>query len=307
MLSCDYYVMPKSLHEMFDLMDVNRDNYRLVAGGTDLLPWAREGHGGDVHCPVIIDLSLVPELSGTSYRDGRVTIGANTSLQQFLNDPTLTRYLPIMQKCAIWFADQQIREQATIGGNIINASPCADTVPPMIALDGNLTLVSRQGDQLNSRVVPVADFILGSGKTVLNEGEILTTIDCLAADSFGSSFKKVGTRRSLVVSVANAAVLVKIDPARKCFTDVRISLGGIGPTPVRLGELESKLIGQPISKDLIHKVAADIPADLVRSRSRLEYRKEVIRNFFTSGILEALAEIGCVFSDQGEVEEVGCV
>ena len=302
MLTCDYYLIPKKLNEVFDLMDTNRDNYRLVAGGTDLLPWARDGHGGDVHCPLIIDLSQVSELSGVSCRDGRVFIGANTTIQKFLTDPILMEQLPIMQGCAIWFADQQIREQATIGGNIVNASPCADTVPPVIAMDGMLTLVSRKGDQLSTRVVPAADFILGPGATVLEEGEILMMIECLSTKDFGSAFKKVGSRRSLAVSVANAAVLVKLDASKLVFEDVRVTFGGVGPTPKRLCGLESKLIGQPVSMETIRRVAEDIPDDIVGSRSRREYRQEVVRNFFVSGIVDALADSGV-----SVVEEVCCV
>lgn len=297
MLSCDNYVVPKSLDELFDFMEANAGCYRLVAGATDLLPWAREGHGGDVHCSIIIDLSQVEELTGSVPNDDCISIGANTTIQQFLADPVLQK-LPLLSKSAIWFADQQIREQATIGGNIVNASPCADMVPPVIALGGTLTLVSRDGGQLVTRIVPAEEFILASGKTVMAEGEILTRVDCVTASDYGCSFKKVGSRRSLVISVANAAVLVKADEQNHKFEDVRIVIGGVAPTPCRLKKVEQALIGQPLSMESVESAAERIPGTVVGSRSRIEYRREVVRNFVVSGVVEALIDAGVSLTEE---------
>ena len=140
MLICDEYLTPGSLDEAFAAMEQNRGRYRIVAGATDTLPWAREGRAGDVEIPVLIDVSQIPELRELRVDDRRVRLGAATPIQRFLDDPALARALPCMPRCAVWFADDQIRAQATIGGNIVNASPAADATPCLIAHEAEVEL-----------------------------------------------------------------------------------------------------------------------------------------------------------------------
>src|SRR3974390_3938269 len=135
MLTCDDYIPPASLGEAFAAMGANRGLYLIVAGATDTLPWAREGRAGDVHIPVLIDVTKIPELHARSINDRRVRMGATTPIQRFLDDATLARALPAMPRCAVWFADDQIRAQATVGGNIVNASPAADPTTCPLAHD----------------------------------------------------------------------------------------------------------------------------------------------------------------------------
>src|SRR5512143_100749 len=145
MLICDEYLTPGSLAEAFAAMVQNRGRYRVVAGCTDTLPWAREGRAGDVEIPVLIDVSKIPELNELRVDDKRVRMGAATAIQRFLDDAKLARALPAMPRCAVWFADDQIRAQATIGGNIVNASPAADATPCLIAHDAIVELASIRG------------------------------------------------------------------------------------------------------------------------------------------------------------------
>ena len=122
----------------------HRGGHRLVAGATDTLPWAREGRAGDVEIPALIDVTRIPELRECRVDDRRVRLGAATPIQRFLDDPALVRALPCMPHCAVWFADDQIREQATIGGNIVNASPAADATPPLLAQNAQVELAARR-------------------------------------------------------------------------------------------------------------------------------------------------------------------
>ena len=133
MLICDAYLMPASIDEAFDAMAQHAARYRIVAGATDTLPWAREGRAGDLEIPVVIDICKIPELKERRVEASRVRLGAAVPMQRFLDDAEMARALPAMPQCAVWFADDQIRESATIGGNIVNASPAADGTPPLIA------------------------------------------------------------------------------------------------------------------------------------------------------------------------------
>ena len=178
MLSCDDYLTPKTLAEAFAAMAEHRGRHRVVAGCTDLFPWAREGRAGDVHIPTLIDVSKIPELNDVQVDDKRVRLGAATPIQRFLDNPALGRAIPEMPRCAVWFADDQIRAQATIGGNIINASPAADATPCLIAHEADVELAKDDGGKIARRHMKLADFVTGPGRTELQEGELLTAIEC---------------------------------------------------------------------------------------------------------------------------------
>jgi carbon-monoxide dehydrogenase medium subunit/xanthine dehydrogenase FAD-binding subunit len=186
-----------------------------------------------------------------------------------------------------------------VGGNIINASPAADGVPPMLAMNASVILASPKIGARQQRVLPLTEFIIGPAETRLEEGEILTGIECDSMHEYGGAFKKVGHRRSLVISVACAAILVKVDETRRRFADVRIALGGIGPVPVRALAVERQLQGKPIALEAI-EAAADLAIDHVQSRTRQEYRREVTRNFVVEAIVEALGDLGLDLEGHGE-------
>ncbi len=291
MLTCDQYHMPATLSEAFELLCNAPEGSCLIAGATDILPWAREGRAGDVHIPELIDLTRIDELSGYDIANGRVRLGANVVYQQFLTDDTLRRHLPCMPFCAVWFADDQIREQATLAGNLVNASPAADGTPPVIAMNGEVEIARMEGAAITRRTAPIAEFIKGPGKTDLQPDEIVTAVICDSLEGYGGAFEKVGQRRSLVISSVCAAALVKIDPAKEIFEDVRLALGGIGPVPMRLTDVEEQLKGQPITRELIAEVS-EAPQARVASRSRVEYRRNVVRGFVEAALEDALIDCG---------------
>jgi xanthine dehydrogenase FAD-binding subunit len=301
MLTCDEYLAPRSLDEAFDAIEHNSGRYRIVAGTTDTYPWAREGRAGDVHIPVLIDVTKIPELNALAVTDRRVRLGAATPMQRFLDDPALVRALPCMPRCAVWFADDQIRAQATIGGNVVNASPAADGTPCLLAHNAAVEIASRRNGNIVTRTVPLHEFVLGPNRTALAPDEILVAIDCDALPDYGGSFEKVGHRRSLVISLVCLAVLVRLSPDRRSIADVRLAVGGIGPLPRRLTEVEKFLRGSAIGGDKI-SAAADMPVGLVASRTRQEYRREVVRGFMLRGLINAVRRAGGEVKDMPELE-----
>ena len=291
MLTCDDYITPGSLREAFAAMEAHRGRYRIVAGATDTLPWAREGRAGNVHIPALIDVAKIPELREISVSDARVRLGAATPIQRFLDDPSLVRALPAMPRCAVWFADDQIRAQATIGGNIVNASPAADATPCLIAHAAELELAKNAGGKITHRRVPLEQFVTGPNQTALQDGELLIAVECNALPGYGGSFEKVGHRRSLVISLVCLAALLKLDPQGRTIEDVRLAIAGIGPKPLRLGHVEKFLRGGPVNAERLEQ-AADMPVSLVASRTRQEYRREVVRGFVLRGLINAAHRAG---------------
>jgi xanthine dehydrogenase FAD-binding subunit len=291
MLTCDDYLTPGSLDEAFGMMAVNRGRYRIVAGATDTLPWAREGRAGDVHIPALIDVAKIPELREISVGDRRVRLGAATPVQRFLDNSDLANALPAMPRCAVWFADDQIRAQATIGGNIVNASPAADVTPCLIAHEAEVELARTSRGKVVRRRMRLEEFVTGPNRTALADGELLVAIECDALPGYGASFEKVGHRRSLVISLVCLATLLKLDDQGRKIEDLRLAIAGIGPKPVRLEDVETFLRARQLSADRFVE-AADIPVSLIASRTRQEYRREVVRGFMLRGLINAARRAG---------------
>ncbi|WP_172330422.1 xanthine dehydrogenase family protein subunit M [Mangrovicoccus sp. HB161399] len=288
MLTCDAYHRPRTLAEALALWADAPEGSRLVSGATDIYPWARDGRAGDVHLPAMIDLSGIGELRGYGFGKGRLHLAAGTVYQDFLTDPVLRQNLPCMPHVAIWFADDQIREVATLAGNLVNASPVADGTPAVVALNGAIELARLEDGEIRRRTVEIEEFIHGPGRTAIRKGEIATQVTLDTCCGYGGAFQKVGQRRSLVISVACCAALVRTDPEGRTFEDVRLALGGVGPGPMRLREAERMLRGERVEPEAILR-AAHGAADRVASRSRLDYRREVVVNFVRAALEEALA------------------
>lgn len=289
MLQYKNYAVPQTIEELFRLLERNDGAVDIVSGGTDC--FAREKDSSR-HPDAAIDISRIEAFSRIERKGDVLVIGANTRIQQFLNNQELIECVPMLRHAASYFADQQIRESATIGGNLANASPTGDMIPPLLALNAVVHTLRLEAGKTGGRDIPVSNFIQGVGKTPLARSEVIASVSCPVLEGYGCAFKKVGLRRSLCISTVNSAFLVKVDSSGRYFEDVRIAFGGIAPAPARLRAVEEKLKGARISKAQIQEMADYIPDDIVRSRSRQEYRKTVVRNFLTAGLSESLAEIG---------------
>lgn len=293
MLTFDHYLTPTTLDEAFDALD-RHPGARILAGATDLLPWAREGRAGDVHLSAVVDISRIAQLRGLAMKgQDRISMGAATPIAEFQHDALLRKQAPILAECAVWFADDQIREQATVGGNLVNASPAGDTQPALLAMNTHVTLARREMGRILERTLPLSEFILGPGKTLLQAGEIMTRLEMDAAPTHGVTFKKVGHRRSLLISNVCMAAMVRVDATRRRIEDVRVAIGAVGPTPERLGDIEDLLIGTEPDGALLRRIAGGV-ADRVRSRTRRTYRREVLGNFVERSLVVALGHAGLV-------------
>jgi xanthine dehydrogenase FAD-binding subunit len=298
MLTYDNYIVPSSLAEVFDILDAQPAS-RILAGATDILPWARYGRAGDVHLACVIDISKVPEFKYIQQSGSSLSFGAMTTIADFQNNLILREHAPILAQCAVWFADDQIREQATVGGNVVNASPAGDSQPALLALNAFVKLIRRGNGSFQERKISLAEFIQGPGKTAIRSKELVLGFECDSMRSCGSAYEKVGHRRSLVISTVCLAVIAKSASDRSTLVDIRIGIGAVGPVPKRLIDVEKALIGKKITSELVHHMAEQA-SEFVQSRSRQEYRREVLVNFVERGIISAINQSGITLSRFGE-------
>lgn len=253
----------------------NDVNAIILAGGTDLMVKYRNP---TLILPNInkdiLYIGHLKELKGVTITEGKIRIGAVTTLNE-LEENDITP--PILKKAIKELASLSIRNIATIGGNIANASPAGDTISPLIAMDGFIILKSLKGE----RKLPIAKFIVGPGKTVLEENEIIEAIEINDSKFNRECYKKVGTRRANALSKINFVGLALIE--NDSLMDIKIAIGAVAPVVVRSEQTEKKLKGMKLKE--IKKTINDIqkeysslinPIDDQRSTSI--YRKNIALN-----------------------------
>lgn len=231
---------PADIAELREALSRMTSRSVFLAGGTDLTNPLRIG----AICPdLIVDLSGVPELGGVG-RDGSVVlVGATATFTELEADSVLMAHASCLAQAAAQVGSRQIRNVATIGGNVANASPCADAVPALMALDARVDILEAGGE---TKSLPIRDVVAGPGATSLARGEVITgfAFASLAAHE-RSAFAKIGFRSAVSVARLSAAVVVGHDPASGMLSGARVALGAVGGTAFRDADVEQSLEGRP--------------------------------------------------------------
>jgi len=231
---------------------------------------------------VLVDISELEELQGIKENNGFLEIGAATKLREIAESPLIPHCL---QKGARLIGSPQIRNVGTIGGNICNASPCGDTLPPLIVLSSELTLQSVQGE----RTVPVESFFVGPKKTVIKNGELLTKIRIPKRSlDKSSSFAKIGGRNGMIIAQVNGAMCCIQDDST--ITEISLAFGSVAPIPIRTERAEVLLERHPSSEPYTEVLSAiqDEIRPISDQRGSAEYRRKLIKAIF----YELLSELG---------------
>lgn len=279
------YVRPRDLTEALDILSQDRVEARPLAGGTDLFVNLR---AGKVRPELLVDISQLHELKGIKVDSSTVKVGAAVCLSDLARSQELAEHGKLLVKAIKTMGSLQIRNRGTIGGNLANASPAADTAVPLLALGATLELRNRW----RVREVPVEDFFLGPGSTVLEADEIITEIGFPTAKMRKGDFLKLGRRNALAISVASVAVVVEIDLSERTFGDVRIALGAVAPTPIRAASAENTLHGQPISEEVVEqaaRLALEDTQPISDVRASADYRKEVVKILLKRALRQSIA------------------
>ncbi len=260
---------PDSIEELLEMLK-SKPNAKLIAGGTDLLLQMKQG---TARPETVISLKNVEELRGFSVSKNGYRLGAGMTLRGITRSNELTQNFPGLVYAAGVVASEQIRTLATLGGNICNASPSADMVPPLIALDAVVQLVSNQGQ----RDLSLSDFFKGPGESVLKSGEIMHSI-FLPQPSGNMIYSKHAPRKFMDLAVVGVAV--RLAKKNGKINEARVALGAVGPVPFRAEKTEALLAGQTLTTELMREageMAAGecVPIDDIRGSAW--YRKRMVK------------------------------
>ncbi len=284
------YVRPKTIDEAIGLYKAGGTGARLLAGGTELVNEIRMGKSQP---DIVIDLKALTDLDFMRMSPEGLAIGALYRARDAERSASL-RQSPYnaVSHAAGTLGSPQVRNKATIVGNVCRASPSADLIPPLIALSARARIV---GDGID-RVVAVEDMLLGPGRTVLDAGEIVTELEIpFMPDHAGCSYYKLSPRKSLDLAVVGVAVMLRTDRRASRCVDARIVLGAVAPAAIRARKAESLLIGAALSGPIIEEAARTAaaetrPVDDVRASAW--YRRRMVEVVVKRTVALSLEQAG---------------
>ena len=268
------YISPKTKEEVLKILKQEKSKACIVAGCSNVLPYIKDKI---ISGKLLLDISGIGELNYIRKSEGNLYIGAATTISDLINSKVIREECSVLHQAAEDFADPIVRNSATIGGNLADASPAADVAPPLLVLYAVLEIESING----KREVSLKDFFSGPRKTVLHDDEMITSIK-IKSDSLNKNgcFIKLGLRQAMAISLASIAMILETEEEK--VTDVRIAMGSVAPTPLRLINVEEFLINQKIDDVLLEeamKKVSETVKPIGDVRASADYRR------YVSGIL----------------------
>jgi CO/xanthine dehydrogenase FAD-binding subunit len=265
-------LVPATLSEALEMLAEGEAGVKPIAGGTNVIVELRDGR----RYGTLMDVSRLAELRGIRRENGHIVIGGGTTMAELLADPLIAEYGLPLREAAATLGSPLVRNRATVAGNLVDASPAADTAPPLLVLGAEVVLMSRTV----TRRLPLEQFFIGPNETLIRPQELLVAIRWpVPPPRSRATFHKIGLRQALACSVVTVAVSVERDENGDC-REARIALGSVAPTPMRAHAAEQLVRGQTLTEALITEAAhlsaaATRPIDDVRSTAA--YRRRMAR------------------------------
>ena len=278
------YIRPANMDEAIAALRAN-DNPCVLAGGTDLLVGLKTN---SVRPKCIIDLKGIPNINSIEYNDG-FKFGTLATVRDIETSPLLREKIPALCETAATLGSIQIRNRATIGGNLCNASPAADMAAILLAMNCEVKIVSPDGE----KKLILDQFFAGPGITALARDEVLSEIIIpKEIQSYKGVYLKHGPRRAMDIGIVNIAILLNADfKSRRC-NRIAIALGAVAPTPIRAKKAEALLEGRPLTTELIREAAETASSEakpISDFRASAGYRLELVKSLVVKGIQQIIA------------------
>jgi len=279
------YFRPKDLSEALRTAESAQGAFKFIAGGTNVIPDMRS----ETLAPrLLIDLGVLDDLRYIRDERGTIAIGALTTISQILASDAIREKVPLLFAAAGRLGSPLTRNRATIGGNLADASPCADTALPLLVMEATVHTARPRGTR---RDIPMDRFFLGPNRTALAENEIITEITFpKPGASERGSFIKLGLRNAMAIAVASVAV--QLDLRGRTCRKARIAFGSVAPTPMRAAGTEKNLEGKDIDERLIRECSLLVQEEILPIsdiRGSAEYRKMAAAALFRRAVQEAVS------------------
>lgn len=268
------YVAPKKVEEVMTLLANGNGDARILCGGTDLLVQLREGRRT---AGLVIDIKHIPELTQIQFDPQTgLRIGAAASCHEICSDPNVSQYYPGLVDGVSLIGGVQIQNRASVGGNLCNASPAADSIPALIVYEANCNIAGPNG----IRTLPVEEFCTAPGKNALKAGEFLVSINVpTPKEKFGAGYLRFIPRNEMDIAVVGAGASVILSADGKRFASARIALGAVAPTPLLASPAGDFLSGKAVTHENIKeaaKRAQAIAKPITDLRGTAEHRKHLV-------------------------------
>ena len=271
------YTRPQNISEALDFLKINGPETKILAGGTDIMVDLRSG---TLKTRYLLDVSRLDDLQRIELSDGKLSIGAAVTITELLESDTIAASAPALKKAADKFASRQIRNVATIGGNVAHCSPCGDTIPPLLIHEADAVVVNSQGQ----RHVTIEEMASGPYHCSLHPDEIITrfVLKPRPEQVTFADFQKIGRRQALAISRMSMAAMAHKD-GKRAISFMRFALGSCTPTPHRFREIEAFLTGRVPSEKLLWeagKILAERMLDITGRRPSAVYKEPTIQGLF---------------------------
>lgn len=281
------FIVPSDLSEACGFLETHGSDTKIIAGGTDLVLSLRRG---EVKPRFLLDISALDELRQIEDFGDQIRIGAACTHTQVTESETLKKYGEILSEAAGWVASRQIRNLGTIGGNVVNGSPAADTLPALMVLNARLKIVSRGG----IRQVSLPEIYDGAYQTNLKPHELISHIIIeKMPEEARCHYFRLTRRRAMATARINGGVLLRQKGGGGPIEEVRISVGAVTPTPCRMSKAEELLTGAVPSDPTIEKASLMVGEAMVEMsgiRKSTEYKQPVVSVLVQRAIKDALAK-----------------
>ena len=271
------YIRPQTLTDALAFLSENAPDTTILAGGTDVMVDMRSGELNPMY---LMDVGRLEELRRIEVSDGHLTVGAAVTITEIGQSALIGTHAPALQKVADKFAGRQVRNIATIGGNVAHCSPCGDTIPPLLIHDAVADVVGPSG----KRIVPVEEMASGPYHCSLQPGELIThfILDTKPANVEFFDFQKIGRRKELAIARMSMAAMIGQE-SDGSISFIRFALGSCTPTPHRFRDIENALLGKVPHKDLLWETGKDLSRqmlDITGRRASAGYKEPAIQGLF---------------------------
>ena len=277
------YIRPGNMQDAVAALQAN-DEPVLLAGGTDLLIGMKTNA---VKPKCLIDLKSIPDLEGIEYNNG-FKIGALTTVRDVEISPLIRQKIPSLSAAAGTLGSIQIRNRATVGGNLCHGSPAADMAAILLAMNCEVEISTGNG----ARTIGLDQFFTGPNSTVLKRNEILSQLIIpKEIEQFKGIYLKHGPRKAMDIGIVNIAILLDADAGSGLCNQIMIALGAVAPRPIRAKKAEALLNGNKLNPETIQEAAAAAASEatpITDFRASSGYRKDLVKNLIVKGIHEIL-------------------